>query len=120
MPTDRPTAAELVSAVKQHLQDNVVPVMEGQPAFHLRVAINALAIVERTMADGETMNRAELERLRVLLGEDGNLIDLNRRLSAQIEAGEMGEQKDTLLTHLRRTALDKLQLANPRYLIPRD
>ena len=120
MPTDRPTAAELVSAVREHLMENVAPLLEGQPAFHLRVATNALAIVERTMAQGDALDQAELARLKKLLGRDGDLTDLNRTLAAQIRRGELDDQKEVLLSHLRQTATDKLQLSNPRYMIPRD
>lgn len=120
MPTDRPTAAELLAAVQKHLIENLAPTLEGQPAFHLRVATNALAIVERTMAEGAAMDRAELDRLRALLGSEGDLIDLNRQLSAKIRNERLGEQKDAILAHLRRTALDKLRLANPGYMTPRD
>ena len=120
MPIDRPTAEELLAAVRQHLIDNVAPMLEGQPAFHLRVATNALAIIERTMAEGAAMDQAELDRLRELLGEDGDLLELNRRMTAKIEADEMGEMREAILVHLRRTALDKLRLANPRYMLPRD
>ena len=37
MPTDRPTAAELLSAVREHLTETLAPMLTGQPAFHLRV-----------------------------------------------------------------------------------
>ena len=120
MPTDRPDAAELVSAVRNHLIEHVAPLLEGQPAFHIRVATNALAIVERTLADGDGMDQAELTRLRGLMGDDSDLIDLNRQLSARIQAGDFGNQRDSILAHLRQTAMDKVRLANPRYLIPRD
>ena len=120
MPTDRPTAAELLAAVREHLIENLAPTLEGQPAFHLRVATNALAIVERTMAEGEAMDRAEQARLQELLGHDGDLLDLNRELSEQIKAGEMDDRRAALLAHLRQTASDKLDLANPRYKLPRD
>ncbi len=120
MPTDRPTAAELLSAVREHLTENLAPTLEGQPAFHLRVATNALAIVERTMADGDAMDQAELNRLQELLGVEGDLIEANRLLSDKIRAGEWNGQRDAILAHLRRTALDKLHLANPRYTNPRD
>ena len=66
MPTDRPNAAELVEAVREFLEDHVAPNVEGQLAFHARVAINALAIVERTMGQGDAMDDAELERLKNL------------------------------------------------------
>lgn len=120
MPIDRPDAAELLSAVREHLIEKLAPTLEGQPAFHLRVATNALAIVERTMADGEAMDQAELTRLQALLGAEGNLIDLNRTLAERIKAGEMDDTREALVAHLRETSIDKLRLANPRYMIPRD
>ena len=116
MPTDRPNAAELVEAVREFLEDHVSPNVEGQLAFHARVAANALAIVERTYSLGEAMDAAELERLKDLLDKDGNLPELNAVLCRAIRAGEMDNQRGALLEHLRLTAEDKITLANPRYL----
>ncbi len=120
MPTDRPNAGELVTAVSDYLKHHVLPTLAGQPAFHMRVAINALAIVERSLAEGGAMDRAEQDRLSALLDRDGELLDLNSELVEEIKSGEMDGTRDRLLAHLRQTALDKLRLANPRYLIPRD
>lgn len=119
MPTDRPTAAELVEAVREFLADHVTPNVDGQLAFHTRVAINALAIVERTMADGDEMDAAELARLKELLDQDGDLGEMNAALSRAIRAGEMEDKRGAVLDHLRKTAEDKIALANPRYLIQR-
>ena len=120
MPTDRPDAAELVEAVREFLIDKVTPAVEGQLAFHVRVAANALRIVERTIVEGEGMDAAEQARLADLLGEDGDLGDLNRVLAERILAGDLDDQRAALLDHLRRTVHDKVRLANPRYLTPRD
>ncbi len=119
MPTDRPNAAELVEAVREFLTDHVAPNVEGQLAFHTRVAVNALAIVERTMAEGGAMDAAELLRLKALLRQDGDLGELNGALVRALRNGEMDDKSDAVLDHLRRTAADKLALANPRYLTPR-
>ncbi|MFP6749327.1 MAG: DUF6285 domain-containing protein [Alphaproteobacteria bacterium] len=119
MPTDRPNAAELVEAVREFLTDHVAPNVEGQLAFHTRVAVNALAIVERTLAQGGAMDAAELARLKDLLQREGDLAELNAELSRAIRAGEMDGRKDALLAHLRQTAADKIALANPRYLTKR-
>ncbi|MBT7372027.1 MAG: hypothetical protein HN816_15350 [Gammaproteobacteria bacterium] len=120
MPIDRPTAIELLTVIRQHLMENLAPTLEGQPAFHLRVATNALAIVERTLTEGKAMDQAELSRLQSLLGGDGDLLEMNRQLSKKIRSGEMGDQREDILTHLRQTSVDKLHLANPRYTTPRD
>jgi hypothetical protein len=119
MPTDRPNAAELLQAVQQHLTDNVAPLLTGQPAFHLRVATNALAIVERTLEHGGVMDAAELEGLKTLLNTKGDLDSLNRMLAGQIRDGSLDLNQAQLLAHLRQTSEDKLALANPRYNVER-
>jgi aminoglycoside phosphotransferase (APT) family kinase protein len=46
----RPTARELLDAVRGFLLDDVVPATSGRVSFHARVAANAVAIVERQLA----------------------------------------------------------------------
>jgi aminoglycoside phosphotransferase (APT) family kinase protein len=48
-PYGRPTASELVEAVREFLTSAVMPGTSGQLAFHARVAANALAIVGREL-----------------------------------------------------------------------
>ena len=116
MPLERPDAAELVEAVSEFLEREVAPRLEGQPAFHLRVARNVLAIVGRELESGEAMAKAEHERLVRLLGEDGTLVELNAALARRLREGQLGEARQEILSHLRETVRDKLKLANPRYL----
>jgi aminoglycoside phosphotransferase (APT) family kinase protein len=52
-PYGRPTASELLAAVREYLLDSVMPATSGQLAFHARVAANALAIVARELELGE-------------------------------------------------------------------
>jgi aminoglycoside phosphotransferase (APT) family kinase protein len=51
-PYGRPTASELLEAVREYLLDSVMPATSGQVAFHGRVAANALAIVARELELG--------------------------------------------------------------------
>lgn len=148
MPTDRPTAAELLNIAIAHLEQRTLPLLEGHAAFHLRVTANALRVVARTLAEGDVMDRAELTRLHTLLGiadpghtdpshtDPGHtdpggsdlsqqklqakLIRLNRLLAAQIRAGNWENHREQLLSHLRTTAADKLRLAYPDYGKSRD
>ena len=120
MPTDRPTAEELLSAVREHLLNNVAPLLEGQPAFHLRVATNALSIVERTLQHGSDMDASETERLEELLDANGSLLELNETLVCEIRMDSLGDKHEAVLDHLRETVIDKLKLSNPKYLTPRD
>jgi aminoglycoside phosphotransferase (APT) family kinase protein len=46
----RPTARELLEAVRGFLSDDVVPGTTGRLSFHARVAANMIAIVERELA----------------------------------------------------------------------
>ena len=51
-PYGRPTASELLDAVREFLTGSVMPTTTGQLAFHARVAANVLAIVARELELG--------------------------------------------------------------------
>jgi hypothetical protein len=67
---DQPSAAELVTAVREFIEKHAIPQLSGRTAFHGRVAANALAIVARELEQGPAALAAETESLRALLGED--------------------------------------------------
>jgi hypothetical protein len=112
---DQPSAIELLQAVRSFLQDQAIPRLEGRAAFHARVAVNALAIVERGLELGPAQDAAEQERLEVMLGRAGTLDELNRELCRRIRAGEMDLDTVGLAEHLRETTLAKLAVDQPRY-----
>jgi aminoglycoside phosphotransferase (APT) family kinase protein len=56
----RPTASELLEAVREYLLGGVLPQTSGQLSFHARVAANALAIVARELELGPIDPDAEL------------------------------------------------------------
>ena len=112
---DRPSAAQLVAAVRDFLERVAQPELSGHSAFHARVAANALAIVERELALGAEQDAAERERLRALLGRDGPLEAQNRALCRAIRAGEITADTPGLLEHLRATTLAKLAVDQPGY-----
>ena len=70
MAQDRPTAAELVQAVREFLERDVMAATEGRVQFHTRVAVNALGMIERELTDGPAFAAAERERAAALLGHD--------------------------------------------------
>ena len=116
MSQDRPTAAELIDAVREFIEKDAVPELTGQKAFHARVAANALALAARELRDGPAADAAARDRLRRLLDEDGDLETLNRRLAERIRTGAMDGREGATLTHLLETARDKLRIAYPRHL----
>jgi aminoglycoside phosphotransferase (APT) family kinase protein len=59
-PYGRPTASELLDAVRGFLTDQVMPATTGQLAFHARVAANVLGIVARELELGPFPPEADL------------------------------------------------------------
>jgi aminoglycoside phosphotransferase (APT) family kinase protein len=59
-PFGRPTASELLDAVREFLTDQVMPATAGQIAFHARVAANVLAVVARELELGAVPPDADL------------------------------------------------------------
>ena len=59
-PHGRPTASELLDAVRGYLTDQVMPATSGQLAFHARVAANVLAIVARELELGSIPPESDL------------------------------------------------------------
>ena len=126
---DRPTAVELLTAVREFLELEIVPTLEGRRRFHGLVAANVLAIVARELAGEETALVAEWRRLRNLLGIDETLPpgrldglraavrELTQRLCERIRAGDadQGAFADAVHAHVRMTVVEKLRIANPKY-----
>lgn len=112
---DQPSAIELLRAVRSFIEDQAIRRLEGRAAFHARIAVNALAIVERGLELGPAQEAAEREHLERLLGRTGTLDELNRELCRRIRSGEMDLDTPGLAAHLRETTLAKLAVDQPRY-----
>ncbi len=112
---DQPPASAIVDLTVAHLRDNLLPALEGRAQFEMRVALNALAVVRRTLQLAADSDAAELERLTALLGESGDLEKLNRRLCALIRDGSISFDSPGLEPHLRATAMEKLAVDQPTY-----
>ena len=109
---DRPTAAELVDAVREFLEGDVMGATEGRVRFHARVAVNVLATVARELRDGPGMARAHAERLAALGQVDD--AELGRAIRAGELDGRLGEVRAAVLAGV----IDKVRVANPDYLSP--
>jgi hypothetical protein len=109
-PHDLPTAAQLVEAVREFLERDVMEATEGRVRFHTRVAINALGMVERELDRGPAQaaaHRVDLERL--------GMAD-ETALAAAIRNGDLDDRRAEVLEVLRETVRAKLEVSNPRYL----
>ena len=109
-PFGRPTAAELVEAVREYLERSVMARSEGGARFEARVARNALSIVERQLALGPALETAQAERLAALGFDD------DRALAAAIRAGTFDDDWTEVGAALAAAARDQLLVANPGYL----
>jgi len=126
---DRPTYTELLEAVQHFLEADAVPALEGTKKFHARVAANVLAIIRRELQSEDEQLRAEWTRLDAVLGTAEPAPDdraaLRRRLRARtaelcerIRSGDAdaGSWREAVLDHVRHTVVEKLSVANPKYL----
>jgi hypothetical protein len=109
-PHDAPSAAQLVEAVREWLQDDVMTSTDGRLQYDSRVAINMLAIVERELALGGVQEAAHVDRLRSLGVAD------DAALAAAIRSGELDGRLEEVRSLVWASVRDKLAVANPKYL----
>ena len=112
---DRPTPSEVLTAVARFLKETVAPATTGHTSFQVRVAANALEMMRRHLDTAPAAEAAEHERLKAMLGVDGDLATLNADLAARIAAGEMDLATPGLADHLWTITLAKLAVDQPTY-----
>jgi hypothetical protein len=127
---DRPSARELVEAVAQFINQEIIPQTSDQRSrFRSMIAANVLSIVARELAAGEEPLLAEWHSLGTLLDDISSqaperaadlqaaVIARNRELCARIRAGDFDSDGERALLdeHLVAVITDKLQIANPCY-----
>jgi hypothetical protein len=127
---DRPTAAELLSAVRQFLETELLPdLSDPRLRFQTLVAANVLAVAEREVAVEDQHLREEWDWLAGLLlltqpgpeptAELRQLVhSANVQLCSEIRKGHFDTPTEflSLLRDLRNGVVRKLEVANPRYL----
>lgn len=111
---DNPHPDELISAVASFLRQGLAA-PTPHALFTARVAANALDICARELRLAPKTDAEEHARLAALLGQDGDLPDLNRQLCAKIAAGELSLAAPDLVEHLWATTLAKLEVDQPTY-----
>ncbi len=127
---DRPTAAELIDAVRRYLEAELLPTLtDARQRFQSLVAANVLAIAGRELAGEEAQLREEWGLLAGLLDVDGlrpegltesrqAVRQANARLCERIRAGDFDAPSSfrAVAAAVRQLVVRKLEVANPRYL----
>jgi uncharacterized protein DUF6285 len=109
-----PSTRELAEAVREFLQHDVMATADGRVRFLARVAANVMGQIERECALGQQHARAHAERLRALGADD------DATLAQAIRDGSLDGRRDDVLAATRAGVVEKLRIANPRYLRPED
>jgi hypothetical protein len=85
---------------------------EGRVAFHARVAVTALSILERQLALAPAHEAAHRARLDALGYAD------DEALAGAIRAGELDDRTEKVRQAVAASVRAKLEVANPRWLEP--
>ena len=105
-----PTAAQLVEAVREFLERDVMAATDGRVQFHARVAVNVLGMVERELALGSEQAAAHAAGLaRLGVGDEAEL-------ATAIRNGTLDDRMTEVRQFVGETVEAKLRVANPKYL----
>ena len=123
---DKPTAEELLEALAQFLDAEVVPAFEGRRRFHAIVSANVARIVAREIRLGPEHAKQEYAALCALLDESATeaaptetkLARLNTELCDRINRGaaDQGDYRRKVIDFLRTVVAAKLAIDNPKML----
>jgi len=106
----RPTAAELVEAVREFLEGDIRDGLQGRLSYQGRIAANALRMVERELAAGKASSIAHDEVVAVFG------VETDGELAAAIRAGDVDDRLDELAVVLAEAVEARVRVANPAWL----
>jgi hypothetical protein len=118
MPLDRPTQTEILEAVEALLEEKVKPLVSGEVAYEVRIALSLLRLAQRERASGAPLEDLEREG-RASLMPDAPTASFTE-LCARIRAGVIADDDPRLIDHLRDVTLAKVAIDQPKYAAYRD
>jgi hypothetical protein len=105
-----PDAVEIVTAVKEFLEGEVMPATTGGLSFHSRVAANLLGVLERELQTGAEAEQRFGELLASLICATED------ELARRVRDGEIAIDDEQLVAVLRSITTARLAVSNPKYL----
>jgi hypothetical protein len=128
---DRPTAAELLDALRDFMRDRAGHARDRWERFQFQVAANSLGIISRELELEDEFAAAEWDGLDRLLGAEdrplghrafiNRLRERNDDLASRIQRGDFdGQSESELLPHLWQTVVNKVRIASPGANVPSD
>jgi hypothetical protein len=113
---DRPTASELLEAIADLLEREVLPATQGGLQHQVRVAGNLCRILEREARLGPVQDAREVELLASTLGEapgGRDALALSRTLVVRLDAGHDPALEGRAFRALVEIVRGKLAVAKP-------
>lgn len=107
---DPPTAQQLIESVREWLETDVFPQVEGRLQFHTRVAMNVLAMVERELEIGGEQN--EHYAAGLVAFQCNNEAEFAEKIRTGALLSKEAEVEEFVLNSVK----EKLRVANPKYL----
>jgi hypothetical protein len=110
-----PSAPLLLAAAIKYLEQELLPTLSGYHRFQVRVTANVLNIVRRELELRGPQAAAECERLRAIIGHDGDVESLSAELCESIRSGIFDVDDPDLRAHVRQSLADALAINNPKW-----
>jgi hypothetical protein len=126
--TDKPDAAALLEEARRTFVNILLPLLPTERRYDGLMVANAMDIAAREAGQGDAALRERLALLAALFsasaaatGENlrAHLSQLEARLAREIRAGlcdAPGARRDAVRDYLRRSAIARLRLSNPKAL----
>lgn len=119
----RPAAQDLIAIALAHLQEDVLPQLEGEAKLSGLMIARAIGIAQQQLVHAEAASE-ELHRIQSLYGEDlgPDLAAAQRRLAADIRARKFkpgSPEENRLIDALTATVAAEMRIVNVKYMAQR-
>lgn len=114
---EQPDGAALLAIARDVLRKELMPLLPKERAYEVLMVVNAMSIAERQLRFREQPVRDEQQALQELLHEQGDVVELNRRLAQKVRAGDLdGDSAGQQL--LWQSVVQRVRESAPKALLP--